>query len=117
MKSDPTEKMVEDLTRLEPYNTECLFYLSRRLYNVAPELALDNSDLMQLVISNIDGQQLQLLVFDVVSQKLVMLGPDSTRVMVQSLSWETMEQWAFWQLVDAHNVKVETILDFLPSGM
>ena len=113
---NPKEKLVEDLTNLEPYNTECLFYLCRRLYSLAPELSQDNTDLLHLFISNIDGDHLRSLVFEVVSQRLVMIGPDCTSVMVTSLTWETMEQWAFWQLVEAHSVNTETILTFLPSG-
>ena len=32
-----------------------------------------------------------------------------------SLSWETFEQFCFWQLISAHGIPIETLVSILPG--
>ena len=85
------------------------------LFIMMPGISLGNVDLLYLLVSSIDGCQLLDLVQKVVAQCLVLLKADSCLpVLKASLSWETFEQVAFWQLYNAHDLPVNTLFDLLP---
>ena len=52
---------------------------------------------------------LQLLVTDVLSQKIKIFSSKCVLVLEAALKWETTEQWAFWQLVQAHSQLTNSI--------
>uniref|UniRef100_A0A8U8BJ11 Ints3-like C-terminal domain-containing protein n=1 Tax=Geospiza parvula TaxID=87175 RepID=A0A8U8BJ11_GEOPR len=58
--------------------------------------------------------QLQELVCHVMMGNLVMFRKDSVlNILIQSLDWETFEQYCTWQLFLAHNIPLETIIPIL----
>ena len=61
--------------------------------------AVGNVDLLYLVVSCVDGRQVQQLVCHVVAKDFHMFKKDSVQMALQaSLNWETFEQYAFWQV-------------------
>ena len=60
---------------------------------------MGNVDLLYLVVSCVDGRQVQQLVCHVVAKDFHMFKKDSVQMALQaSLNWETFEQYAFWQV-------------------
>jgi len=100
---------VKFLEPLESHNVELLFYLMRCLFKECPQLSQDNVSLIYLLTSNVDGKMLQLLVTDVLSQKFKIFSSKCVLVLEAALDWETTEQWAFWQLVQAHSQLTNSI--------
>ena len=58
-----------------------------------------NVDLLYLVVSCVDASQIQTLVCHIVARDFIMFKKDSFQpVLTVSLSWETFEQYALWQV-------------------
>nr|KAF6290770.1 integrator complex subunit 3 [Myotis myotis] len=67
-----------------------------------------------MIVAVIDSAQLQELVCHVMMGNLVMFRKDSVlNILIQSLEWETFEQYCAWQLFLAHNIPLETIIPIL----
>ena len=104
-----------DLRPCQNEDVDLLVHLVPALFDLMPESTIGNVDLLYLLVSSIDGRQLLGLVQKVVSQHLVLLKPESCFPLLNSsLSWETFEQIAFWQLYHAHDLPVNTLYDLLP---
>ena len=104
-----------DLRPCQNGDVTLLVHLVPALFNLMPAASVGNVDLLYLLVSSIDGCQLLGLVQKVVSQCLVLLKADSCLpVLKASLSWETFEQVAFWQLYHAHDLPVNTLFDLIP---
>ena len=107
--------LLVDLRPCQNEDVDLLVHLVPALFDLMPESTIGNVDLLYLLVSSIDGRQLLGLVQKVVSQHLVLLKPESCfPVLKASLSWETFEQIAFWQLYHAHDLPVNTLYDLLP---
>ena len=107
--------LLVDLRPCQNGDVDLLVHLVPALFNLMPTASVGNVDLLYLLVSSIDGCQLLGLVQKVVAQCLVLLKADSCLpVLKASLSWETFEQVAFWQLYHAHDLPVNTLFDLLP---
>ena len=107
--------LLVDLRPCQNGDVDLLVRLVPALFNLMPDASFGNVDLLYLLVSSVDGCQLLGLVQKVVAQRLVLLKADSCLpVLKASLSWETFEQVAFWQLYHAHDLPVNTLFDLLP---
>ncbi|OPL33146.1 integrator 3 complex subunit, partial [Mytilus galloprovincialis] len=72
--------------------------------------------LLHMIVSAIDGAQLQELICQILQGHLIMFRKDSfLSVLNASLDWETLEQYFLWQLISAHNIPVEHVMPILPK--
>uniref|UniRef100_A0A8C5SQY0 Integrator complex subunit 3 n=1 Tax=Laticauda laticaudata TaxID=8630 RepID=A0A8C5SQY0_LATLA len=79
-----------------------------------PDETLRSGELLNMIVAVIDSAQLQELVCHVMMGNLVMFRKDSVlNILIQSLEWETFEQYCTWQLFLAHNIPLETIIPIL----
>ena len=80
-------------------------------------VALGSADLMHLVVSSIDGGQLQDIICHVFLGHLTMFRKDTLmNVLNASLEWESIEQLFLWQIIGAHDcVAVEHALPLMPK--
>ena len=80
-------------------------------------VALGSADLTHLVVSSIDGAQLQDIVCHVFLGHLTMFRKDTLmNVLNASLEWESIEQLFLWQIIGAHDcVSVEHALPLMPK--
>ncbi|GLD69096.1 integrator complex subunit 3, partial [Lates japonicus] len=70
--------------------------------------------LLNMIVAVIDSTQLQELMCHVMMGNLVMFRKDSVlNILIQSLDWETFEQYSTWQLFLAHSIPLETIIPIL----
>ena len=79
--------------------------------------ALSSAELLHLVVSSIDGAQLQDIVCHVFLGHLSMFRKDTLmNVLNASLEWESIEQLFLWQIIGAHDgVNVEHALPLMPK--
>jgi len=107
--------LLVDLRPCQNGDIALLVRLVPALFNQMPDDSVGNVDLLYLLVSSIDGCQLLGLVQKVVAQNLILLKADSCLpILKASLSWETFEQVAFWQIYHAHDLPVNTLFDLLP---
>uniref|UniRef100_A0A8C2B0B8 Integrator complex subunit 3 n=1 Tax=Cyprinus carpio TaxID=7962 RepID=A0A8C2B0B8_CYPCA len=79
-----------------------------------PDETLRSGELLNMIVAVIDSAQLQELMCHVMTGNLVMFRKDSVlNILIQSLDWETFEQYSTWQLFLAHSIPLETIIPIL----
>uniref|UniRef100_A0A8C5AE63 Integrator complex subunit 3 n=1 Tax=Gadus morhua TaxID=8049 RepID=A0A8C5AE63_GADMO len=79
-----------------------------------PDETLRSGELLNMIVAVIDSTQLQELMCHVMMGNLVMFRKDSVlNILIQSLDWETFEQYSTWQLFLAHSIAMETIIPIL----
>ena len=75
-------------------------WLTPDIYTQFQKAAIGNVDLLYLVVSAVDGLQIQTLLCYIVSREFIMFKKDSVQSVINiSLTWETFEQYALWQLL------------------
>ncbi|KAJ8304786.1 hypothetical protein KUTeg_018369 [Tegillarca granosa] len=108
--------LMSDLKACQDDDVRLFTYLLPDIYTQFPSIALGNSELLNLIVSAIDGTQLQELICQILQGHLIMFRKDSFLSLLNaSLEWETLEQYFFWQLITAHNIPVEHIMPILPK--
>uniref|UniRef100_A0A8C2HBM3 Integrator complex subunit 3 n=1 Tax=Cyprinus carpio TaxID=7962 RepID=A0A8C2HBM3_CYPCA len=79
-----------------------------------PDETLRSGELLNMIVAVIDSAQLQELMCHVMMGNLVMFRKDSVlNILIQSLDWETFEQYSTWQLFLVHSIPLETIIPIL----
>uniref|UniRef100_A0A8B9FYG5 Ints3-like C-terminal domain-containing protein n=1 Tax=Amazona collaria TaxID=241587 RepID=A0A8B9FYG5_9PSIT len=102
----PTDAL-EQLPWLFPFQLPCAAW-------EFPDETLRSGELLNMIVAVIDSFQLQELVCHVMMGNLVMFRKDSVlNILIQSLDWETFEQYCTWQLFLAHSIPLETIIPIL----
>jgi len=108
--------LVRDLTGCQDDDVDLFIHLIPSLYRLFPSSTLGNVPLFYLIVSCVDGSQIQNLVYKIVSQQLILLHGDTClAIMEASLEWETFEQYAFWNIYNAHELPIASIQNFLPK--
>ncbi len=91
---------------------------------------MQSSKLLRLVCGSIDGTQLLDIVGEMVRENMTMFRKDAFTahlgilalfevlyiyILVASLEWDTIEQFFFWQLLQAEDVPIDWILSIIPK--
>ena len=108
--------LVNDMRQCQEDDVNLFVYLLPDIYRNFPKHAVGNVDLLYLVVSCVDGKQVQTLVCHVVARDFIMFKKDSVQVVLTaSLGWETFEQYALWQLISAHDLSFDCVLPMVPK--
>uniref|UniRef100_H3A5Q1 Integrator complex subunit 3 n=1 Tax=Latimeria chalumnae TaxID=7897 RepID=H3A5Q1_LATCH len=106
--------LMMDMKACQEDDVRLLCYLTPSIYTEFPDETLRSGELLNMIVAVIDSAQLQELVCHVMMGNLVMFRKDSVlNILIQSLEWETFEQYCTWQLFLAHNIPLETIIPIL----
>uniref|UniRef100_A0A8C5SSF8 Integrator complex subunit 3 n=1 Tax=Laticauda laticaudata TaxID=8630 RepID=A0A8C5SSF8_LATLA len=106
--------LMMDMKACQEDDIRLLCYLTPSIYTEFPDETLRSGELLNMIVAVIDSAQLQELVCHVMMGNLVMFRKDSVlNILIQSLEWETFEQYCTWQLFLAHNIPLETIIPIL----
>ena len=107
--------LVNDMRQCQEDDVNMFVHLVPEIFANFPRHSIGNVDLLYLIVSCIDGGQIQTLVCHILSRDIVMFKKDSFKDVVQSsLQWETFEQYAMWYLASAHDIPVEPVIPLLP---
>ncbi|XP_060581601.1 integrator complex subunit 3-like, partial [Ruditapes philippinarum] len=108
--------LMADMKICQEDDVRLFTFLMPDIYTHFPNTCMGSAELLQLIVSSIDGSQLQDLICQILQGNLVMFRKESfLSVLNASLEWETLEQYFLWQLITAHNIPVEHIMPILPK--
>ncbi len=97
--------LVNDMRQCQEDDVSLFVFLLPDLFACLPKAAVGNTDLLYLVVSCVDGRQVQRLVCRVLARDFSMFRRDGfASVLGSSMGWETFEQYALWQLAAAHDL-------------
>ncbi|XP_068423201.1 integrator complex subunit 3 isoform X1 [Clinocottus analis] len=106
--------LMMDMKACQEDDVRLLCYLTPSIYSEFPDETLRSGELLNMIVAVIDSTQLQELMCHVMMGNLVMFRKDSVlNILIQSLDWETFEQYSTWQLFLAHSVPLESIIPIL----
>ena len=108
--------LVNDMRQCQEDDVALFVWLTPDIYTIFPKPAIGNVDLLYLVVSCVDGAQVQTLVCHIISRDFIMFKKDSFQPVINaSLTWETFEQYALWQLLSGHEIPVDCIMPLIPK--
>lgn len=107
--------LYDDLNACHVSDNKLMMWIVPDLYKDFKQQTVNNAQIMQVIVSVIDAKQLQDLLFVIIQGNLNMFKNDNLQSLLKtSLNWETIEQFFFWQLLQAHDIAIETIVPLLP---
>ncbi|XP_062710904.1 integrator complex subunit 3 homolog isoform X3 [Aedes albopictus] len=110
------EQLKKDLGLLEKNDTKLFFWILPDLFKEYKSVMLNNMDVLALFIGAIDANNLRDVIFNITQGKLIMFTSDDIiDVIRDSLEYETFEQFCFWQLIQAHDIPLESFQDIIPE--
>ncbi|KAM8884511.1 integrator complex subunit 3 isoform X1 [Synchiropus splendidus] len=106
--------LMMDMKACQEDDVRLLCYLTPSIYSEFPDETLRSGELLNMIVAVIDSIQLQELMCHVMMGDLVMFRKDSVlNILIQSLDWETFEQFSTWQLFLSHSLPLETVIPIL----
>jgi len=108
--------LVNDMRQCQEDDVSLFVYLVPDIYTHFQRAAIGNEDLLYLVVSCVDGRQIQTLVSHIIARDFIMFRKDSFQPVINiSLTWETFEQYALWQLLNSHDIPIDCLLPLIPT--
>lgn len=105
---DVDDLLIKDLTLCQQDDYRLFIYMVPHIYKRFTQFAQQSSDLMHLIVSTVDAVQLQDIICEIVQGNLTLFRKDCfTSLLNASLNWETIEQYFFWQLINAEDVPLD----------
>ncbi|XP_050506939.1 integrator complex subunit 3 homolog [Diabrotica virgifera virgifera] len=106
--------LYDDLYACHHSDTKLMMWIVPDLYRDFKPQTVNNAQILRVIISAIDPRQLQTLVGKVLQGHLMMFKPETIIPLLKaSLQWESIEQFFLWQLVNAHNISIDTVLPLI----
>ncbi|KAI5651402.1 integrator complex subunit 3 domain-containing protein [Phthorimaea operculella] len=110
------ESLADDFEKCQESDANVLVWLIPDVYREFKDQAQNHIRLLHAIVSTLDANQLQRLVCFTLQGTLMMFKSDDFTTMLQaSLTWETFEQYCLWQLLTAHDISVEDVLQIIPK--
>ncbi|KAG5882643.1 hypothetical protein JTB14_025116 [Gonioctena quinquepunctata] len=104
----------DDLYACHITDTKLMIWIVPDLYRDFKQQTLNNAQVLRVIISAVDSRQLQTLTGKVLQGHLVMFKSENILSLLKiSLSWESIEQFFLWQLVNAHDISIDTVLPMI----
>ncbi|XP_050547062.1 integrator complex subunit 3-like isoform X1 [Daktulosphaira vitifoliae] len=105
------ECLLSDLQLCQDDDFSMFCWLVPAVFNNFSKITIGNEEFLHLVVSTVDGAQIQEIICLILQGKLTMLRAESIPSLINcSLNWETIEQYFFWQLISAHDIDIKVIL-------
>lgn len=103
-------QLVKDLETLEIERTSIFLWILPDVYREFDTSMVNNKDVLKLLVSCIDSKNQRDIIYSITQGKLTMFRNDGVLECVRdSLGYETFEQLFLWQLVQAHDVPIESL--------
>lgn len=108
--------LFDDLNNAHMTENKLMMWIVPDLYRDFKQQTLNNAQIVHVILSTVDSRQFQTLVGKVLQGHLLMFKSENILPLLKaSLSWESIEQLFFWQLIDAHNISIDVILPLITS--
>ncbi|ERL90162.1 hypothetical protein D910_07516 [Dendroctonus ponderosae] len=106
--------LYDDLYACHMVDTKLMMWIVPDLYRDFKQHMVNNAQTLKVIISAIDAKQLQTLVGKVLQGHLVMFKTENLHSLLKAtLCWESIEQFFFWQLINAHDFNIDTVLPLI----
>ncbi|EFA12368.2 Integrator complex subunit 3 homolog-like Protein [Tribolium castaneum] len=103
--------LLDDLIACHISDTKLMMWIVPDLFRDFKQQTVNNAQIIRVIISAIDSRQLQTLVGKVLQGHLVMFKSENLVPLLKiTLTWESIEQFFFWQLIHAHDISIDTVL-------
>lgn len=110
------DSLADNFESCQESDASLLMWLIPDVYREFKEEAQNHSRLLHVIVSTVDAAQLQQLVCLTLQGNLMMFKSDDINTMLStSLGWETFEQYCLWQLLTAHDIAVDDVLNIIPK--
>ncbi|KAF2881057.1 hypothetical protein ILUMI_25118 [Ignelater luminosus] len=107
--------LYDDLNACHISDTKLMMWIVPDLYKDFKQQTVNNAQILQVIVSVIDAKQLQDLLFLIMQGSLNMFKSDNLQSLLKTtLTWETIEQFFLWQLLQAHDISVENVVPLIP---
>lgn len=107
--------LYDDLSACHVTDNNLMMWLVPDLYRDFKQQTVGNTQIMRVIVSTIDSMQLHDLISRIMQGTLVMVKNDNIHSLLRtSLTWESIEQFFLWQLIQAHDIPLEIITPLLP---
>lgn len=104
------DQVVKDLETLELERTSIFLWILPDIFREFNSIMINNKDVLKLLVSCIDSKNQRDIICSITQGKLTMLKSDGVLECIrESLNYETIEQLFLWQLVQAHDVPIESL--------
>lgn len=118
--AQPDEKLdqclARDLKEMERDHAAAFLWLLPDIYREYSGQLVNHEEVLRLTLGAVDARNLRDLIYAVTQGKLQMLKGDGLVECVRhSLAYETFEQFCLWQLIQAHDIPLDTLQDILPE--
>ncbi|XP_074639466.1 integrator complex subunit 3-like isoform X2 [Acropora palmata] len=109
--------LIEDLRVCQQYDIRAFRYIISSIYKKFPEHVVGNTDILHMLVGNMEPRQLNQLVSEIMLGELTIFGEDSKldTLLESTLEWESFEQQCVWHLIQAEDVLLESFVNILPS--
>lgn len=106
----------DDLFECRLDEDKILLWITPDLFKEFKQQTVNNPQILRVIVSTVDGNQLHDLICHVMQSQLVMFKSDNFQsVLKASLEWDTFEQFFLWQLILAHDISLDLLLPILPQ--
>ncbi|XP_053669847.1 integrator complex subunit 3 homolog [Anopheles nili] len=110
------ECIEKDLNLLEKHNTQMFLWILPDMYREFKQTMLNNTTVLRLLVGCIDASNLGDIIYSITQGKLIIFDEDGiVEILRKSLEYETFEQVCIWQLVQAHDIPLETFQEIIPE--
>lgn len=104
------DQLVKDLEALEIERTSIFLWILPDIFREFNSIMINNKDVLKLLVSCIDSKNQRDIIYSITQGKLTIFKNDGVLECVrESLNYETFEQLFLWQLVQAHDVPIESL--------
>eukprot|EP01137_Pigoraptor_chileana_P011604 Opistho-2@62725 len=98
---DLSAGLLDDLRTLVDMDVGRFYESLPSVYALHSDALLGNADVIAVIVSRMDAEQLFKLKLHAMSGSMTIVGPRSAECVIASLAWETLEQLFVWQLLSA----------------
>ncbi|XP_052889487.1 integrator complex subunit 3 homolog isoform X2 [Anopheles moucheti] len=114
---DSVDDYIEkDLNLLEKHNTQMFLWILPDMYREFKQTMLNNTTVLRLLVGCIDASNLGDIIYSITQGKLILFDEEGiVEILRKSLEYETFEQVCIWQLVQAHDIPLETFQEIIPE--
>lgn len=106
--------LYDDLNTCHISDYNLLMWIVPDLYKDFKQQMVNNAQILRVIVSTIDSAQLQNLICKIVQGTLVMITKDNIQSLLKTtLTWESIEQFFFWQLLQSHDIPLNSIIPLI----
>lgn len=104
------QQIISDMERLEVERTVIFLWLLPDVFREFSDVLVNNAEMLKLMVSCIDSKNQRDIIYSITQGKMTIFKNDGILECIrESLGFETIEQIFLWQLVQAHDLPLDSL--------